>query len=515
MKVHTGWFSDGYESRYAYWEGVVHVRRFVFILIGIWPQLSRASELALYQVTSVLAMLLHLSVKPFDNRAGELLDEIELYGLSFFQMLVVSLQVVLLANPEGADFDLVTIFFTGAILVCSSAFLCTSVQSVSFFLRVVVTVLFSIMVAFCYMDEELRDAMCFSLIALAYALNALFILWMLWKVLGEISVLVAHQSSRVAAIKEVKAEKNRLVQKQLTDESHRHHKGQPQSSGAVPRALALPSRSRMCLKRLRKMLSGANSGSGALIHFDAVAGDLVLGLHPDTYMNDPSLSAYTRRMLARLGPFLTDEEREFVAMSLHDAIFHIIVECDYDRISVHLLEFLLRYTFASYYQKKILLGEMDDDENADEPKALAWGYEKTDADSTSRSMSHIHTTGSRAKAQFLELFWDSEVFRVGMTAEAFQAQLMQITLMPRVQAEEMLSRFLDLRIFKNAEARHSKEERASIFGQAKPFPSEGAGRTVTDTLLPYPFPSSGNQSTASDRSGIDSPNAVLKKAVMN
>merc|ERR1719375_1213932 len=44
--------------------------------------------------------------------------------------------------------------------------------------------------------------------------------------------------------------------------------------------------------------------------------------------------------------------------------------------------------------------------------------------------------------------FDKEVFKVGMTATAFQAQLMQITMLPRTTAEELLSKFLEVRPIK-------------------------------------------------------------------
>merc|ERR1719502_1540823 len=47
---------------------------------------------------------------------------------------------------------------------------------------------------------------------------------------------------------------------------------------------------------LKKWLISSQARSqGRLITFDSSTGDLVLGLHPDNYANDPGLSAYARR----------------------------------------------------------------------------------------------------------------------------------------------------------------------------------------------------------------------------
>lgn len=467
LATRVGWLSDGFESGYVYWEGVVHFRRVVLILIGMWPELSRASELALYQVTGVAATLLHLSVKPYDNRAGELLDEIELYGLNLFQMLVMSMQVVLLADPNGAIYDLVTVFFTFAVLIFSTVLLCSSLQSFNTFCRIAATLVFSFMVGFCFMDEKFRHPMAFGLVFLAYVANALFVLWAAWKVFGEIGTLIVDESSRMSRKKEEKEQQKRVIQDKLVAEAHSRKKGEAQATSPSQMALAFRDHGTGYLKRMQKLFFSTKSGSGALIHFDAVNGDLVLGLHPDTYMNDPNLSAYTRRMLARLGPFLTDEEREFVSMSLHDAIYHVIVDCDIDKISVSLLEFLLRYTFARHFHKRVLLGEKDDEED-DEPKPLTWGEQPLrPAGSPSASMTSKASISNNGPT-LLDLMFDDDgpVFKHGMTAVAFQAQLMHITMLPRKVAEDLLHSFIDRR----ACAREHTPE-SSEFGSRTPCPS--------------------------------------------
>merc|ERR1712137_642566 len=88
----------------------------------------------------------------------------------------------------------------------------------------------------------------------------------------------------------------------------------------------------------------------ALVRFDTGRGDLVLGLHPGTIMNNPGLSAYARRQIAKKGPFLTDEEREFIAMSLRDALVHVIDTCNMNKVHNSMLEFLIRTTFVWKHQ---------------------------------------------------------------------------------------------------------------------------------------------------------------------
>jgi hypothetical protein len=444
LKTHIGWLSDGYEADFCYWEGIVHLRKLTFILIGIIPDLSRSSELALYQMTSVTAMLVHLTVKPFDNRAGQLLDEIELRGLNFFSYLVVSLQVVLLANPHGADYDLVTIFFTGGILVVSSLLLCTSLQSFEAVFKFCSAGVCGAMVALCYAEniQELREMMAFGLVVLAYSVNVFFILWMLWKITGELSELLVAQVARSSAEKLAQEEKMHDMHLQLSKDAHhpKHHDQEAPLARQPFAALAarLVTGQTTLLGRLKRLLSCANQGSGALINYDHKSGDLVLGLHPETYMHDPNLSAYSRRMLARLGPFLSDDEREFLAESIQDAIVHIIVGCETDNISVDILEFLFRYVFASHYHKKELMGEagmMEGNNDKDQAPALVWGEQPT--------TKTMHTSKSKMGAKIGQMMFRDEVFKVGLSADQFMTQMNEITMMGKHHTEELLSGFLE------------------------------------------------------------------------
>jgi len=433
MKTHVGFLSDGYESAFVYWEGVVHIRRVAFVIIGMWPGLARASELALYQVVAVVALIVHLSKKPFDNRGGELLDEIELYGLNLFQLLVICMQVVLLADPEGKDYDLVTVFLTCAILCASTTLLCPNLQSFSMVSRIMVSLLFAGMVSLCFMDQKFRHPMAFSLVGLAYVANILFILWLAWQVSDQLGQFMVDESGRMGAKRLAKEEEKKAIQDKLTSETHRRHKDTAQATSHIQMGRLFKSHSKSCFSRLSNCLSCLDaSGSGALIYYDVHNHELVLGLHPETYMHDPSLSAYTRRMLARLGPFLTDEEREFVAMSLHDAIAHIIIECDYDKITVHLLEFLIRYTFASHFHKRELLGGThQEDDDSEVP--MVWGIPKIG----------LTMSVSKLKTNLVDLMFDHEVFKIGITSTDFQSVMMQITMMPKIECEELLNKFLE------------------------------------------------------------------------
>jgi len=146
-------------------------------------------------------------------------------------------------------------------------------------------------------------------------------------------------------------------------------------------------------------------------------------------------------MLARLGPFLTDEEREFIGMSIHDAIFHLIVGCEYESISVHILEFLFRYAFASYYHKRELLGEKEIDDQDAAEKKLVWGAKKD---------VEFKSTMSKLGLKQSHLMFDNEVFKAGMTATDFQTQLSSFALLPRTQAEELIQHFLVIHAKHNA-----------------------------------------------------------------
>jgi hypothetical protein len=92
---------DGYEGGYAYWEGVVWLRRCLIILVGAWPDLSRSGEFAFYQIIGIAALITHFRAKPFDNRMAELLDRIELIGLYLSLLLVTTLQLLLTDGDEA------------------------------------------------------------------------------------------------------------------------------------------------------------------------------------------------------------------------------------------------------------------------------------------------------------------------------------------------------------------------------------------------------------------------------
>merc|ERR1719491_947612 len=114
-------------------------------------------------------------------------------------------------------------------------------------------------------------------------------------------------------------------------------------------------------------------------------------------------------------------------MSLHDAIKHIIVECDYDKIHVALLEFLMRITFAWKHHKRELVGEHPDEDD-NEPKPMAWGEQKP----------KLNLSGSKLGSNLMQLMFDEEIFKQGMTAADFQEELTRITMLPRTDVEELL-----------------------------------------------------------------------------
>jgi len=150
--------------------------------------------------------------------------------------------------------------------------------------------------------------------------------------------------------------------------------------------------------------------TGALITFDPGSRELVLGLHPDTYMDDANLSAYTRRQLARLGPFLTDDERNFIAMGLQNALVHMIVECDTNEIHCNLLEFLIRTVFVWKFQRHL--------KEKEGKKVL-----------------------DREEDNYENLLFDDRTYEEGLTAADFQSQLEKLTMMSMTEVNALLESF--------------------------------------------------------------------------
>jgi len=427
-----GFLCGGYEIRFVHWEGVVHLRRVLFILVGMWPELPRTSELTLYQIVASAAILTHLSFKPFDNRGGELLDEIELYGLCNFLLLATATQLVLLADPDGADYDLIPVMFTGALITISTLLL--SQKTLDEIVQAALIVFFLALIILSNLGTYMRQMAAFVFITVALVSNLLFILWLLKEVLMESFNNLVEARARSRRKKEEKELGARESQAALAKGSKKRKSSNRTSQAELD--MHYKKEKPMLEKSLEKVFASARPTSGALIRFDAEAGELVLGLHPDTYMHDPQFSAYTRRLFARLGPFLTDEEREFVAMALADAVRHVIVECDYDIIDVRMLEFLIRITFAWKYQRRESMGELEELDGTIKP--MVWGEDNEEF--VGRSMSKSST---EKRSAFFELLFDDKIFKHGMTAADFQEEMHEITTMKEKDVQDLLTRFLN------------------------------------------------------------------------
>lgn len=211
----------------------------------------------------------------------------------------------------------------------------------------------------------------------------------------------------------------------------------------------------------RALVRSEKSSRDRLIHFDSKNGELILGLHSDTYMNDPTLSPYVRRILAQSGPFLTSADRECIAMGFRDVLNHIVVNLAFDEISGGLLEFLIRAAFARHFQDEAAdpeitrRGSQSDTEDL-AAKALA-GDAKTApifsrpgeqvamptiSATTVAKLSGQKWRRKASNSKFTLLLFDEKTFARGMTAQEFQSELLRLETLGREELEEMISDFL-------------------------------------------------------------------------
>eukprot|EP00929_Paragymnodinium_shiwhaense_P081030 TRINITY_DN42311_c0_g1_i2.p1 TRINITY_DN42311_c0_g1~~TRINITY_DN42311_c0_g1_i2.p1 ORF type:complete len:264 (-),score=49.95 TRINITY_DN42311_c0_g1_i2:213-1004(-) len=244
-------------------------------------------------------------------------------------------------------------------------------------------------------------------------------LWMALKIVHEIHIAVSDSLSRRQADESRRRRSfGRPKGLQLAMNARNLMSNQSQG-GALDLRPELPPTQKFSI---RQWLSDTFQSTSALfeetaqVRFDTQTGDLVLGLHPATYMNDPRLSAYARRQLAKLGPFLTDEEREYIAMGLRDALVHVINQCDTNKVHNSMLEFLIRTTFVWKYQKRLLMSAATFDARTESSAVL----------------------GGTPLDEWQELFFDPVVYKEGMSAEDFQAELERITTMAKEDVEALL-----------------------------------------------------------------------------
>jgi len=127
-----------------------------------------------------------------------------------------------------------------------------------------------------------------------------------------------------------------------------------------------------------------------------------------------------RKLLAESGPFLSIDERGMVAMSLYQALQHVLVECELDVISTDILEFLIRWAFAAKYRRERVTEKM---------------HQKHTVEKEPGKVGLEVSAAGLLKAKIAER---------GMTAEQFQSELLIVNRMDRKRLEEELSEFIRL-----------------------------------------------------------------------
>jgi len=411
-----GFITDGFEQNYAFWEVVVYGRKLLIISISAWPDLSRPAELALYQVVGVAAMLLHYAFKPFDNRSGELLDRVELYGLCSFLLLVTFMQVVLLANPSS-EYDLLPVLMVCGILGMASVIMETHTSVLRFYMSLCLAGFFTILGVMYWVaggiDNRQRTAL--MILGFALVLSACYIAWLCVRVIRGCGEAMAEGLTRLRLAtdqKFLKAASTDAVQLAL---HARHMLSESVPYGSLFTKPAMPPKPSQALgaKLQRAVMEAHFETLGAKIWFDTKTRELVLGLHPDNFAGDARITNYMRRKLVASGPFLTDEERRFIAMGFRNALMHLIVDCDTNTVHCALLELLLRSTFV--WQRRVEKKTSDQQEMAAE----------------SDSIEH-----------FVDEMFDEATFETTMTAANFSEHLEKFTRMPKDKIAELSEAFL-------------------------------------------------------------------------
>jgi len=432
LRARIGFVSDGYEQRWAFWEGVIYARKLIIILISIWPDLTRQAEMAWYQVIGVSAVLLHYSCKPFDNRSGELLDRVELYGLCLFLLQVTFVQFVLLADPSE-QYDLLAVLLSCLLISVASLLFVVRSSLVTFYADTILAVfLFALTVTYWFAGgPPKRELTAFAMLFMAVMLNACFVAWLAFLITKQIIEAVAE----ILARNKMRAEK-RSLSKSAPETVHnklKHSKSIAQAmfSGFFSR---VPLPKWFSIKDLwHKIMSAHFDSLGALVWFDTETQELVLGLHPDRFANDKRISSYIRRKLVALGPFLSDEERKFIAMGLRDAFMHLIVECDMNTVHCSLLEFLMRAAFAWHrVQEEGHHNAIGDETPMDESEGSLPGRRVSVASDAAEA------------ARFVDMLFDQATFDQGIRAADFQAQLDKFTKMSKEEVARLVDRFLEV-----------------------------------------------------------------------
>eukprot|EP00415_Alexandrium_ostenfeldii_P000509 UN0509 len=232
--------------------------------------------------------------------------------------------------------------------------------------------------------------------------------------------------------------------------------------------------------RMRDFIIHSHSeASKGLLRYDVTTNELILGLHPSTFMHDMSLSSYTRKQLAKLGPFIGDEERRFIAISIRDALIHIIVDCDLNVIPCSLLEFLIRVTYAWCYEEQQTRTPVEPNAiwNAPKPPGVTQLISDGSLQVTPRGSVRSSVGSDELKdvleKDFSDRLFDPRIFSHGVTADDFQAKLEQVTTMPKHEVSTMLDGFLQAReLYLASEADERQAGPPMLAADIEPLTSE-------------------------------------------
>jgi len=198
LKICWTFLSDGYEKQYIYWEGIIHLRRVLVILISCWPPLSRMVQLTFYQIIGACAFLAHLAFKPFDNRGGELLDRIELYGICLFVLMVTVVQIILLMGTSPHR-ELIPVLFNGTMITLSFLLFSHGSDTVMRFGGFGVIVCLCALMLLCWISTPGSSgwkSTAFLFVMVAVVLNGLYSIWMSVHVLLQWQDLCSSCGSR-------------------------------------------------------------------------------------------------------------------------------------------------------------------------------------------------------------------------------------------------------------------------------------------------------------------------------
>jgi len=282
----------------------------------------------------------------------------------------------------------------------------------------------------------------FILVCFAVALNVMFIFWLIYLVALHLWKALADSLERVRQARMEQRVKHRPKEVWEMAIVTKHLLGPNLPPGALfPKAahkLAEEARGAGTLRTgLEKLVVSSHQQMQALITYDAATDELVLGVELGHYVTDTRISSYARRQLAKLGPFLTEEERHYVSMSFNDALMYVIDACDTNEIPCSLLELLVRLTFTWHHQR---LDRARRRAEADRLEKIRGGLQRANAvlaiEGTAMPEPDFHE-----KALVDQLF-DDRIFERGITAADFQAQLQRVAVMPKQEIQELVSDFL-------------------------------------------------------------------------